>query len=108
MLKLSEEAKRTYAKYVGPDGKLIIDDSLPDDIKETFQFFNDKGINILEMNINDEIAESDSDIELLEEDINDDSLIEDDIDNSLEDDDSSSIVEDDTDVNLDDLNNLFD
>lgn len=107
MLKLSEEAKRAYAKYVGPDGKLIIDDSLPDDMKEAFQFFNDKGINILEMNINDEDSESNADIEILEEDSDDDSLIEDDIDDSLEEEDSSDIVEDDSDVNLDDLNNLF-
>ena len=107
MLKLSDEAKRAYAKYVGPDGKLIIDDSLPDDMKEAFQFFNNKGINILEMNINDEANESDSDIELLEVDHHDDSFIEDDMDPSLEGDDSGTIIEDDSDVNLDDLNNLF-
>ena len=33
MIKLSEEAKRAYAKYVGPDGRLIIDPSLPDKVK---------------------------------------------------------------------------
>ena len=34
MIKLSDDAKKAYAKYVGPDGKLIIDDSLSDEEKE--------------------------------------------------------------------------
>jgi len=51
MIALSPEAKQAYAKYVGPDGKLIIDDTVPENLKETFQFFNDNNINILELNI---------------------------------------------------------
>ena len=106
MIKLSDDAKKAYAKYVGPDGKLIIDDSLSDDMKETFQFFNDRGINILEMNIDDESAESSDSIELLEEEDNvDESSYDDDSDFSSGDD--STIVEDYSEVDLEGLNNLF-
>lgn len=52
MIKIDEETKALLAKYVGPDGKLIIDESLPDDIKESFQFFNDEGVNILDFATN--------------------------------------------------------
>lgn len=108
MIKLSEEAKQAYSKYVGPDGRLIIDESLPEDMKETFKFFNDKGINILEMNINDESAES-SNIELLDEDsddVSEDILLEDnELDSSI--DSESDIVEDNSNVDLDSLNKLF-
>ena len=48
MIKIDEETKQALAKYVGPDGRLIIDDNLPDDIKEAFKFFNQEGINILD------------------------------------------------------------
>ena len=47
MIKIDEETKQALAKYVGPDGRLIIDENLPDDIKEAFEFFNQEGINIL-------------------------------------------------------------
>ena len=45
---VDEETKQALAKYVGPDGRLIIDENLPDDIKEAFEFFNQEGINILD------------------------------------------------------------
>ena len=48
MIKIDEETKQALAKYVGPDGRLIIDENLPDDIKEAFAFFNQEGINILD------------------------------------------------------------
>ncbi len=48
MIKIDEETKQALAKYVGPDGRLIIDENLPDDIKEAFEFFNQEGINILD------------------------------------------------------------
>lgn len=105
MIKLSEEAKKAYAKYVGPDGRLIIDDSIPADLKETFQFFNEKGINILEMNIDDSSAETlDNDVEILDTDSDEDILSEDSTELSTDD---NSIVEDDSNVDLDSLNNLF-
>ena len=55
MIKLSDEAKKAYSKFVKPDGSLIIDPSLPENVKEAFEYFNKEGINILELNIDDEI-----------------------------------------------------
>lgn len=111
MIKLSEEAKQKYAKYVGPDGKLIINDSLPDELKETFQYFNDNNINILELNIDDTIFSEDDEEkeELLGADDNDDDEV---IDENIEDDFDQSttyndIIEDDSSVDIDGLNNLF-
>ena len=109
MIKLSDEAKNFYAKYVGPDGKLVIDDSLPNDLKETFQYFNDKGINILEMNVDDSSVNSDDDIEVLEgsdsdDDIDDGSFSYDD---SYSESQNVNIVEDDSQVDLDSLNDMF-
>jgi len=95
MIALSPEAKQAYAKYVGPDGKLIIDDTVPENLKETFQFFNDNNINILELNIERIYNDTfDEDQEIDEEDI--DEIIED-ISSELIDD------EEDNDNSLDDL-----
>ena len=55
MIKIDERAKELLSKYVGPDGKLIIDESLPDDIKESFQYFNDENVNILEFGQGEEL-----------------------------------------------------
>lgn len=107
MLKLSDEAKAKYAKYVGTDGKLIIDDSLPEDLKETFRFFNEKNINVLEMNINDDIEVLDDEPDI-SNDIDDDSDIEDysDIEEQTSNIDVN-LKEDDSMVDLDNLNDLF-
>lgn len=97
---LSEAAKAKYSKYVGPDGKLIIDDSLSDNLKEAFQFFNDKGINIMEMNIDDAIPYIDEGSEISSDNTYDD---EDDFDiDELEED---NIIENDTEVS--DLDDVF-
>ncbi len=55
MIKIDERAKELLSKYVGPDGKLIIDESLPDDIKESFQYFNDENVNVLEFGQGEEL-----------------------------------------------------
>ena len=122
MIKLSEEAKRAYAKYVGPDGRLIIDPSLPDKVKEAFEYFNNEGINILELNIDDEIETEFEDDESFDEDENfdeeeeeEDELDDEDFeeDDEFEEDTESADVELNTEIteaeqaNLNDLNNLF-
>jgi len=136
MIKLSEEAKQAYAKFVGPDGKLIIDPALPDKVKEAFEFFNEEGINILELNIDDELDtefeddepfdlddpdnrnnESENELEddefvfeEVEDDGIDDTVDEDDIDDEDEDDEDLSLdneVSESDQKNLNDLNNLF-
>ncbi len=48
MIAMSDKSREILSKYVGPDGKFIIDDSLPDDIKESFKFFNEEGVNIMD------------------------------------------------------------
>ena len=47
MIKLSDSAKKVYANFIDQDGKFIIDESLPEDLKETFRYFNENGINVL-------------------------------------------------------------
>ena len=51
MLKLSDEAKAKYAKYLDANGKLIIDDTLPEDVKKAFNYFNSRNINIIHLNL---------------------------------------------------------
>lgn len=73
MIELSTEAKQAYAKYVGPDGRLIIDESLPDNIKNAFKYFNDNDINILELNMErPSIDESDDESQIDYDDDSDD------------------------------------
>ncbi len=100
MLKLSDEAKAKYAKYLDANGKLIIDDTLPEDVKKAFNYFNSRNINIMQLNVNDDI------IDLPEEEVNDSDL-DDDVD--FDDGESDELFDDEEDenVNLDDLNNLF-
>ena len=118
MIKLSEEAKKAYAKYVGPDGRLIIDPSLPDKVKEAFEFFNKEGINILELNIDDEIETEFEDDESFDENESDEFDDEDDgLDEEFEEDEFSEEDSGDLELNnevteteqanLNDLNNMF-
>ncbi len=102
MVSLSPKAKAKYAKYVGPDGKLIIDESLPENIKEAFQFFNDRNINILEMNIDPHIETLDEELE--------DNIVADNFDEDVNDEEvlTPNLVEDDnTNIDVDNLNNFF-
>jgi len=108
MVRLSEEAKALYAKYVGPDGKLTIPDYLPEEVKESFQFFNDHNINILEMNLDVNSINMGSEESGEEVDLGD--VVEDDFDDT---DDSGDmdivddIDEDDSDVDMSDLDSIF-
>ncbi len=98
MLKLSEEAKAKYAKYIDANGRLIVDESLPDDVKQAFNYFNSKGINIMELSVDDDIID-------LPEEVNDlDSDEVDDVETETLDD---SFEDSEEDIDLDSLNNLF-
>lgn len=103
MIKLSDQAKREYAKFVGSDGKLRVDDTVPEELREVFQYFNDKGINILEMQIND-------DVEILDEssdgDIDSEEVITEEYDDENFSQETNSLRENEN-VDLDDLNDLF-
>ena len=37
MIELSEKTKQECLKYMGPDGKFVIDESVPESLVETFQ-----------------------------------------------------------------------
>lgn len=100
MISLSPRAKEAYAKYVGPDGKLRIDETVPENLRETFQFFNDNNINVLELNIEKIYNDAFDDEPSAEDTLNnaDDEITEEDLmDVSFEDDDE------DVDTNLDDM-----
>ncbi len=104
MLKLSEEAKAKYAKYVDANGRLIIDETLPEDVKNAFNYFNSKGINIMELNVDDDAI-----IDLPEEESEDlDEELDSDFDETEEEFSSDDSFEDSNeDVDLDNLNSLF-
>ena len=109
MISLSEEAKRVYAKYVGPDGKVAIQDFFPEELKEAFQYFNDNNINILEMKIDPSaisaraLEEESLDSEINLDDVSDDIDDDNEFAHTFEDD----IVEDDFDVDMSDLDSIF-
>ena len=95
---LYEEAKAKYAKYIDANGRLIVDESLPDDVKQAFNYFNSKGINIMELSVDDDIID-------LPEEVNDlDSDEVDDVETETLDD---SFEDSEEDIDLDSLNNLF-
>ncbi len=97
MIRLTDEAKAKYAKYVDENGRLIIDDSLPENVKKTFQYFNARGINILTLNVDDDDTDE---FDEEEEELADDSLME-------EDEKSDFVDNHDDNVDLADLNDLF-
>ena len=100
MIKLSEEAKAKYAKYVDQNGRLIVDESLPEDVKKAFNYFNSKGINVMELSVDDDI------IDLPEEEEYDDE--QEIFDNEEQfDENSDSFEDEENDVNLNELNDLF-
>ena len=49
MIKIDPATRERLAKYVGPDGRLIMDESLPDDVKGAFEYFNAAGVNVLDL-----------------------------------------------------------
>ena len=106
MIRLSEEAKSIYAKYVGADGKVIIQDFFPDELKEAFQHFNDNNINILEMNIDPSTIGNHNPESESEQEIDLDDVVDDiDIDGGV--DIVDDIDEDDSDVDMSDLDSIF-
>ncbi len=42
MIKLDDNVKAFLRQYIGTDGKLIIDESLPEDLQEAFREINEK------------------------------------------------------------------
>ena len=106
MIKFDEDIKTICAKYVGADGKLIIDDSLPENIKQSFEFFNSRNINIMELNIDDSDINNNYDEP-------DDSFLDNEFEenDNYYDDEVEELVEnfslENSNVDLDDLNDFF-
>ena len=95
MIALNEETKAACAKYVGADGFLVIDESVPEELKEIFHYFNNEGIKILEMNIDDSLGNSDLKESFLEENNDFNSEI------------SENDFLENNNIDLDDLNSIF-
>ncbi len=69
MRELSENAKKEYLKYIGSDGKFIINDKVPVELIETFKFFNDNNISVLDFKLQDIEREEEIDDSFIDEDI---------------------------------------
>lgn len=112
MIRLSDSAKKVYANFIDADGKFIIDESLPDDLKKTFSYFNDHGINVLTDSLEDhypDISDEKDDDEEMEDNDFDEDLFDDDIEIDNGDAFISEGIEtsEKKNENLNDLNNLF-
>ena len=89
-------------KYKGPDGKLIIDDSLPNNVKRIFKIINDEEADLN----NEKLINLYATLLNLPEETDDTEEDDDDFDYE---DDSSDVEFEDNEENadLDDLNNMF-
>lgn len=61
MIKLDDKTKQLCKKYLGADGKFIINDSTPSDLVDLFQYFNDNDINVLTLELDDVIVDNSED-----------------------------------------------
>ena len=57
MIKLDDKTKQLCKKYLGADGKFIINDSTPSDLIDLFQYFNDNDINVLTLELDDVVVD---------------------------------------------------
>ncbi len=64
MIKLDDNTKKLCKKFLGADGKFIINDSTPADLIDLFQYFNDNDIDVLTLELND-VALSEDEEELI-------------------------------------------
>ena len=106
---ISKEFFDLYSDFIGEDGKFIILDSLPEETKKAFKFFNDNNINIYELNSGTKKIEDDYD-----KNSNNNVIIQDEDDEfAFDDTDSNAYVSNtvdfsvNKDINLDDLNDIF-
>ena len=105
MVNLSEEKKNELLKYIDKDGRFIIDDSLPEELKNDFMFFNSRGDNAFELLFPEKYNNSDDEF--------DEAYLEEvDFDNefsSNETESNDNFIEgsSDSSVSLDDLNDIF-
>ena len=108
-MNIDEETRKKVSSLVGPDGKMVIPDDFPDDLKEVITYLNRNNINILDTtNLDDGIVDEENDA-----DINSDDDDYDDMDDDMTDDieeetiTTNHISDEISDSNIDELNDLF-
>lgn len=107
---LDVEKIEKIKKYIGPDGKLIIDDSLTETEKQDFEYINSLEVDLL-MVINKDRSKPRKKISEEDEEPDDDSYSDsdsdiEDIDSNYLDVSTADILEDDN-VSINDLEDLF-
>ena len=112
MVTIDDEMKAKISNMMDSDGKLIITDDMPDDLKSAIQYLNDNNVNILDNSTDEEYEPDEEDLgtdEFDDEmDSDDDSF--DDFDDSESDYSAAPAVDniqEDEDASVDDLNDLF-
>lgn len=101
MIKLDDNTKQLCKKFLGSDGKFIINETTPSDLVDLFQYFNDNNIDVLTLELDDVVVSEDEEDSTIDEDEN----FENEIDQNSN---NSSIVETKLDQNeLNDLDNFF-
>ena len=101
-----DEENVSYSNMMDENGKIIISDNMPDDLKMAINYLNENNVN-LNSKIEEYDLDDDLDDDLIDDVDNDlDDNLTDDEDNDLDDDLDDSKVEGES-SNLDDLNSLF-
>ncbi len=59
MIKLDENTKKLCKRFLGQDGKFIINETTPSDLVDLFQYFNDNNIDVLTLELNDVVLSED-------------------------------------------------
>lgn len=107
MIKLDDNTKQLCKKFLGSDGKFIINETTPSDLVDLFQYFNDNNIDVLTLELDDVVVSEDEEDSTIDEELtfDEDENFENEIDQNSN---NSSIVETKLDQNeLNDLDNFF-
>ena len=104
-----DNANVNLAQFMDENGKIIISDNMPNDLKEAINFLNENNVNLFTKIDDVEVSELDDDEDLKNEIVLDDDSDEDDdfeLDDNLDDDLDDDLDENDS-SNVEELNNLF-
>ena len=104
-----DNANVNLAQFMDENGKIIISDDMPADLKEAINYLNENNVNLFTKIDDVEVSELDDDEDLEDElDLDDDSDEEDDLDDDFElDDDLDDDLDENDSSNVEELNNLF-
>ena len=63
-MNIDEETRQKISSFVGPDGKIVMSDEFPDDLKNVINYLNANNINILDTtNLDADIIDEENDAE---------------------------------------------